>query len=416
MPTIFHMQMRDEMFRDALRYDIFSISEANDSWSNTEQLAVTNMSVNETCLYDLYIRVTKEVTIITSLFNAAFATSHTVGEVDKMLVPIRALVLIKYKYEEVKAVLMEDTAWDSGLPFDVNEVYYWRYMVDSQVNEACLPRLFPAWLAVPDAAYASDFSGSSDDEEGDHHSSDSSASEEDTDRDEDEREKELKDTAPVNPVTGRGDRSRFNLRPTSRPRDPTDRNISAKVAMDPSLRAALLKRFGKRGRNAILEDRGEDVRAILKKRMNDHYKLWRCSTAITRFLGKNGNIKLLRRESYDFAALMDEVPEREWHASREFTEKQVKEDLCIVVETVHGERHFYRAERDVLNGSFIRISQPHTSDASSTEKRIWAIIEILDQLSLSLYEDAQDGYIGPRAMTKRGFWLEGYGLRKCFPR
>jgi hypothetical protein len=161
---------------------------ADYDWSQAEEEAIDSMNIIQTFLYDLYIRFTRDVTIIAPLLNATFGLSCTSLQIDHLLVPIRALVLIKYKFKETEVVSMEARARDVGYPFDEREVYYWRFMADSQVNEACLPRLLYRADAAPPSAYVSDCSDSSDDEGHYCCSSDSSVGEEDSDIDEREEE------------------------------------------------------------------------------------------------------------------------------------------------------------------------------------------------------------------------------------
>jgi hypothetical protein len=186
-------------------------------WPQIEEIALKSMSIVQICIYEIYIRFTRDVTIIVPLFNTTFGVSCTHQQIDYALVPVRALVLLKYKFEEVQAVFMEARARDVGYPFDEREVYYWRFMVDSQVNQTCLARLL--YRAAPNWAYVSDCSDSSEDEE-DYCSSDLSVGGEDSDSDEYEKE-QLEGIVRVNPMTGRGYENRpifyRNLYPTRRP-------------------------------------------------------------------------------------------------------------------------------------------------------------------------------------------------------
>jgi hypothetical protein len=72
-----------------------------------------------------------------------------------------------------------------------------------------------------------------------------------------------------------------------------------------------MEEFGKRRKNAIIEDRSEAVKEIIKDHMKEQFNLWRCTTALTRLSAKNGSLKPLRREGYDFTALIDSVPYRD---------------------------------------------------------------------------------------------------------
>jgi hypothetical protein len=112
--------------------------------------------------------------------------------------------------------------------------------------------------------------------------------------------------------------------------------------------------LGKRGKNAIIEDRSEAVKEIIKDRQNQNFRLWRCTTALTRLLAKKGSLNSLRRQNYDFAGLLELAPFRDWFAAKTFTARQFKEDLCMVIEVVGEERHFYRAEQDG-DGRLIRV-------------------------------------------------------------
>jgi hypothetical protein len=229
-----------------------------------------------------------------------------------------------------------------------------------------------------------------------------------------------------------------------------------------------MKEFGKRGKNAIIEDRSEAVKQKLKERMDSNYSLWRCTKALSRLSAKNGSLNSLRRQNYDFAALLELAPERDWFSANRFTAEQLKNDLCIVVKIdVDGKRQFYRAERGG-DGRLIRVwttaegcgpvftkrkkeskpkSQqkskqqpkkksrknsreklktkkppktevkekspvPQIAHASVTEKQAWAMVELLARSTKEWW--SQRGTNVLLGGHVKGFWSESYWSKNKF--
>jgi hypothetical protein len=194
----------------------------NYDWSRVEKKAVRRMNTEQICLYELYTRFTRDVAIIVPLFNTTLELSYTHQQIDRALVPVRALVLTRYIFEESEVVTMEGIARNAGLPFDVREIYYWRYMVDSQIDETNLARLLRPEDAAPLSEYVSDCSDSSDDGKS-CCSSVSSVDGEDSDGNSDSndhgREASLEKIVRTTPMTGRFQRRRPHFYGHLKPRD-----------------------------------------------------------------------------------------------------------------------------------------------------------------------------------------------------
>ena len=79
----------------------------------------------ETCLYIIYWKFTRDVSIITPIFNATFKTSYTRAQVDNFLVPVRAMVLMKYLIEEENMIGIEHRERYNGKLINVRYVWHW---------------------------------------------------------------------------------------------------------------------------------------------------------------------------------------------------------------------------------------------------------------------------------------------------
>jgi len=99
--------------------------EARGRWGYVECEAVETMNGLDACLYIMYLRFTTDVSIITPMVNASFGTAFTKTDIDKFLVPVRALVLMKYLIEEEIEIKIEQRNRKYGSPVEIGRVYYW---------------------------------------------------------------------------------------------------------------------------------------------------------------------------------------------------------------------------------------------------------------------------------------------------